>query len=57
MKAIRAELKGENGELDDQKFDVIIVSVGPSKEMCRSRASHIVTSVTWRITISKMSER
>ena len=33
MKAVRAELKGEDGELDGQKFDVIIVSIAPS-EMC-----------------------
>ena len=27
MKAVRAELKGEDGELDGRKFDVVIVSV------------------------------
>ena len=30
MKAVRADLKGEEGELNGQKFDVIIVSVTPS---------------------------
>lgn len=45
MKAIRAELKGEDGELDGQKFDVIIVSVGPSEEMRRSRVSLPLSTV------------
>jgi len=29
MKAVCAELKGEDGELNGQKFDVIVVSIAP----------------------------
>ena len=31
MRAVRADLKGEDGELDGQKFDVVIVSTTPSE--------------------------
>lgn len=30
MKAVRADLKGEDGELGGRKFDVVIVSTTPS---------------------------
>lgn len=33
MKAICADLKGEEGELNGQKFDVIIVSIAPPEEV------------------------
>jgi hypothetical protein len=55
MKAVCAELKGEDGELDGQKFDVIIVSIALS---CgQPNLTPIANSVTWRITISRTSER
>ena len=58
MKAIRAELKGEDGELDGQKFDVIVVSTAPSGEIgFQSNLTPVDNSVPWRITISKTSER
>ena len=31
MKAVCAELKGGDGELDGQRFDVIVVSIAPSE--------------------------
>lgn len=54
MKAVNADLKGEDGELDGQKFDVIIVSVIMSQG---TNAQPNLTSVTWLITISKTWER
>jgi len=58
MKAVCVELKGEGGELDDRKFDVIIVSIAPSRRRgARPSLTSVVNSVTWHITISKTSER
>lgn len=58
MKAVCVELKGESGELDGQKFDVIIVSIPPSERKgAQSNFTPTVNSVTWRITISKTSEK
>ena len=57
MKAVRAELKGEDGELDGQKFDVIVVSTAPSEGGSRQNLTPVVNSAPWRITISKTSER
>ena len=36
MKAVCVELKGEDGELDGQEFDVIIVSIAPSRRCVQS---------------------
>lgn len=46
MKAIRAELKGEAGELDGRKFDVIIVSITPSGGKVHSRISLLCQQCT-----------
>ena len=57
MKAICANLKGEDGELDGRKFDVIIVSIALSgREYTRPNLT-LANSVIWHITISKMSGR
>lgn len=58
MKAVRADLKGEDGELEGRKFDVIIVSTYVQPRHCQEQMlSQISRSVTWLITISKMWER
>ena len=58
MKAVCADLKGEYGELDGQKFDVIIVSVALSgRGVIQPSLTTVVGSVTWHITISKTSGR
>ena len=57
MKAVRAELKGEDGELNGQKFDVIVVSSALPEGGSRQNLTPVVNSAPWRITISKTSER
>ena len=58
MKAVCADLKGEDGELDGQKFDVIIVSIIlHERRGAQPNLIPTLNSVTWRITISKMSGR
>jgi hypothetical protein len=50
MKAVCADLKGEDGELDGRRFDVILVSKTPYQG---ANAQSNFISVTWPITISK----
>jgi predicted methyltransferase len=58
MKAVHADLKGEDGELDGRKFDVIIVSIAPSgRGGTQLKLSPAVNSAIWHITISKTSGR
>ena len=45
MKAVCAELKGEVGELDGQKFDVIVVSIAPSEWKSFPAESHPLSTV------------
>ena len=56
MKAVCANLKGEDGELDGQKFDVVIVSIALSGRECTRPNLTLSNSVIWHITISKTSE-
>lgn len=57
MKAVYTELKGEDGELGGQKFDVIVVSTARSEGEISQSDLTVVNSVPWRITISKTPER
>ena len=59
MKAIHVELKGEDGELDGRKFDVIIVSTILTEIRCAQQPdlTSVGNSVTWHITTSKTWER
>ena len=58
MKAVCADLKGEDGELGGQKFDVIIVSIAlPERRGAQPNLILVANSVTWRTTISKTPER
>ena len=58
MKAVCADLKGEDGELDGRKFDVIIVSIAPSgRGGTQLNLTPVANSVIWHITISKTSGR
>lgn len=58
MKAVCADLKGEEGELNGQKFDIIIVSIAPSgRGGIQSNLTSVVNSVIWRTTTSKTSGR
>ena len=58
MKAVCADLKGEDGELGGQKFNVIIVSIAPSERRgVQPNLTHVSNSVTWHTTISKTPER
>jgi len=58
MKAVCADLKGENGELDGRKFDVIIVSITPPRRGgIQPDLTPVTNSVIWHITISKTSGR
>lgn len=55
MKAVCADLKGEDGELDGRKFDVIIVSIAPSGRGMQPNLTPVANSVIWHITISRTS--
>jgi len=58
MNAVCADLKGEDGELDGRKFDVIIVSIAPSGGRgMQLDLTHFANSVIWHITISRTSGR
>jgi len=60
FRAIRAELKGEDGELDNEKFDVIIVrkriNIQKTKNTLTNTAIRIYSALQ-RITISKTLTR
>ena len=55
MKAVCADLKGEDGELDGRKFDVIIVSIAPSERGTQPNFIPVANSVIWHIIISRTS--
>jgi len=56
MYAVAIELKGEEGELEGIKFDVITVSIFPSKEIIISHLSFIC-SAQRHTTTSRTSTR
>jgi len=56
MKAVCADLKGEDGELNGRKFDVIIVSIAPSgRRGIQLDLTPVTNSAIWHITISRTS--